>query len=102
MSNDPRAIKEKNTTPVAIAPAMASLKKINRKVKMRYKQWLSTHKLRKWLPKIPEVISVEEEKEYMFQEQQEAEEAEAESWEKKQKEERQQQLQEKYQQLKKD
>ena len=80
MSNDPRGMKkEKSTTPVTIAPAKTSLKKINREVKMRYRHWLSTQKLRKWLQKIPEVISEGDEKDYMFQEQQEVQEAEAES-----------------------
>ena len=41
------------TTPVTIiAPAKASLRKINRKVGMQYRQWLDTQKLRKWCLKI--------------------------------------------------
>ena len=103
MSNDPRVImKEKATTPVTIAPAKVSLKKINRRVGRRYRQWLDTQKLRKWCLKILEVIPEGEEKTYKFQEQQEEEAAEVERWEKEQSEERQRQLQEKYRRLKQD
>ena len=90
MSNDPQVIKkEKRTTPVTKAPVKASLKKTNRKVKMIYRQWLDTRKLRKQFLKIPEVIFKGEEKEYMFRKHQEAE---VENWEKKQNEEKQRQL----------
>jgi len=105
MSNDPRIHhkdKDKKITPITIAPAKVSLKKVIRKEKHRYRQWLHARKIRTWCIKIPEVISEGGEKEYMFCEQQEAEEAEAEYWMKKQSEERQQKLQEKYKRLKYD
>mmetsp|Transcript_22277 Transcript_22277/g.23851 ORF Transcript_22277/g.23851 Transcript_22277/m.23851 type:complete len:113 (-) Transcript_22277:58-396(-) len=74
MSNDPRVImKEKTTTLVTMAPAKASLKKINRKVGKRYRQWLTIRKLQKWCLKIPEAISEGGEKK------KEVEEAEAEA-----------------------
>ena len=101
MSNDPRALME-ITTPVTIVPAKASLKNINRKVKMRYRQWLSIQKLRKHCLKILEVIPEGDEKDYMFREQQEAQAAEVEQWEKEKNKERQRQVQEKYQRLKQD
>ena len=90
MSNDPRVIKKKKkTTPVTIAPAKASLEKINRRVGRRYSQWLDTRKLRKWCLKILEVIPEGEEKAYKFQEQQQEEAAEVERCKKEQSEERQ-------------
>ena len=94
MSNDPRMIKKKKkTTPVTIAPAKASLKKINRKIRIIYRKWLDTRKFRKQCLKIMEVIPKREEKAYKFQEQQEeAAAAEVERWEKEKSEERQRQL----------
>jgi len=110
MSNDPRVIKkEKKITPVTIAPAKASFRKINRKVEHRYRHWLRVQNTRKYCLKILEVIPEGEEKAYNFQEQQEeaaaavaAAVAEIERWEKEKSEERQRQLQEKYRRLKQD
>ena len=45
MSNAPQTLKlmkEKRTTPVTIASTKASLNKMNRKVKGRYRHWLDT------------------------------------------------------------
>ena len=56
MSNDPQLIKkEKSKTPVTISPAKASLNKINRKMKTKYKNWLSVQNMRKHCLKILEV-----------------------------------------------
>merc|ERR1712161_116869 len=94
MSNNPRAITERSTTtPVTIVPAKTSLKYINKRMRPRYKNWLSDRKFRKHYLKILEVIFEGDEKDYMFQEQQEAQAAEAEQWEKEKNEERQQQIQ---------
>ena len=103
MSKDPRMIKkEKKATPVIIAPAKPSLRKINRTVESRYKHWVRVQNTRKYCLKILEVIPEGEEKAYKFQEQQEEAAAEVERWEQKKIEERQQKLQEKYQRLKLD
>ena len=73
MSNNPRTITERSTTtPVTIVPAKTSLKYINKRMRTRYKNWLSDRKFRKYYLKILEVIPEGDEKDYMFREQQEA------------------------------
>jgi len=94
--------KEKEPTPVTIAPAKVSLERINRRAKGRHKKWLRTKNTRKYCLKILEVIPEGEQKAYKFKEQQEAAVVEVERWTKDKSVERQQQLQEKYQQLKHD
>jgi len=100
MSKYPRMIKkEKEPTPVTIAPAKTSLKIINSKVRRKYRHWLRIRNMQKYCLKILEVIPEGEEKAYKFQEQQEAATTEAERWEKKKSEERQQKLPAKCQRL---
>eukprot|EP00751_Fragilariopsis_kerguelensis_P030879 CAMPEP_0170924084 /NCGR_PEP_ID=MMETSP0735-20130129/11454_1 /TAXON_ID=186038 /ORGANISM="Fragilariopsis kerguelensis, Strain L26-C5" /LENGTH=130 /DNA_ID=CAMNT_0011323859 /DNA_START=262 /DNA_END=652 /DNA_ORIENTATION=+ len=103
MSKYPRMIKkEKEPTPVTIAPAKTSLKIINSKVRRKYRHWLRIRNMQKYCLKILEVIPEGEQKAYKFKEQQEAAVVEVERWTKDKSVERQQQLQEKYQQLKHD
>ena len=67
MNKDPRMIKkEKEPTPVTIAPAKASLKIIKRRVRRKYRVWLRTQKVRKQFLKILEVIPKGGEKAYKF------------------------------------
>ena len=94
--------KEKEPTPVTIAPAKVSLERINRRAKGRHNKWLRTKNTRKYCLKILKVIPEREEEAYKFEEQQEAAAVEAERWEKEKRVERQRQLQEKYQRLKHD
>jgi len=70
--------KEKSITPVTIALAKTSLKKIKKKMRTKYKNWLSVRQMRKNYLKILEVISKGDEKDYMFREQQEAQTAQEE------------------------
>jgi len=67
MSNDPQLTKKMKTTiPVTIAPAKTSLEKINRKVKLKYRNRLSVQILQKYCVKKLEVIPKGEEKAYKF------------------------------------
>jgi len=67
MSNEPPVMKkEKSITPVTIAPAKTSLKKIKKRMRTKYKNCLSVRKMRKNYLKILEVIPEGDEKDYMF------------------------------------
>merc|ERR1712238_274536 len=88
----PGTTKEESRTPVTIAPAKASVKYNNRRMRIRQTNWVNERNMRKHCLMTLEVIPEGDEKDYMFREQQEAQAAETEQ----KGEEKQRQVQEKY------
>merc|ERR1712238_233055 len=98
----PGTTKKESRTPVTIAPAKASVKYNNKRMRTRQTNWVNERTMRKHCLMTLEMIPEGDEKDYMFQEQQETQAAETEQWEKEKNEERRRQVQEKYQRLKQD